>query len=218
MPTESKATVAAVRDYPSLDELMRHEQRHRDWDISFIERGTWLVVVAPHAKTIEPFTELIAKEVAGEDHSLFVFEGLRRKTETRSWLHVSSESFAHPDLERLQGSCKVTLSIHGAANNNDIPERVTHMGGKNHILRDSIWDSLNAHGFSVVLGSGRLAGLSDKNFVNRTEHQGVQLELSRGERESLADNPVRLQRYVDAVRWAVNRYDVSTYRESAEGQ
>ncbi|MBX3150295.1 poly-gamma-glutamate hydrolase family protein [Candidatus Obscuribacterales bacterium] len=212
MPTESQATAATVRDYQSLDELMRHEERHRDWDLSFVERGTWLVVVAPHAKTIEPFTELIAAKVARDDYSLFVFEGLRRNTETKNWLHVSSESFVHPDLERLQANSGVTLSVHGAANNNDFPERVTHIGGKNDILRDLIWDSLSAHGFSVRLGSGRLAGMSDKNFVNKTANKGVQLEVSRGERESLADNPVRLHRYVDGVRWAINRYNLSLYR------
>jgi phage replication-related protein YjqB (UPF0714/DUF867 family) len=212
MPTEPQAALAIGTDYSSLDELMRNEIRHRDWDFSFVEKHTPILVVAPHGKTIEPFTELIAREIAGDDHSLFIFEGRRRRAENKKWLHVSSENFTHPDLERLQEQSRVTLSVHGAANKDNLPERVTQTGGKNDTLRELIGDSLAGHGFEVVLGSGGLAGMSDKNFVNRTEHYGVQLEISRGERESLGDNPVRLKRYVDAVRRVMARYVVHCLR------
>ncbi|MDP3510190.1 MAG: poly-gamma-glutamate hydrolase family protein [Candidatus Melainabacteria bacterium] len=217
MPTKSQAEVPAGKDYSSLEELMRHEEQHRDWDFSFLEKDSWLLVVAPHAKTIEPFTEIIAKEIAGKDYSLFIFEGLRRKSETRKWLHISSDCFAHPDLERLQAQSTVTLSVHGAANNDNFLERVTHIGGQNDALRDLVWDGLNAHGFSVLRGIGTLAGMSDKNLVNRTKSHGVQLEVSRSEREYLGDNPVRRKRYVDAVRWAIHRYGLSKSGEGGEG-
>jgi len=191
-----------MTEYDSLDKLKENEVEDVDWRRFFQDRDSWLIVAAPHGRTIEPFTELIAKEIAGEHFSLFIFEGLRRKIPDRKWLHVRSERYNDPDLARMQKLAQVTLSIHGAENRENLPEKVTHMGGTNEELRDFVWSALDGAGFSIVLGTDHLAGRDPNNFVNRTKAGGVQLEISRAEREALADNSARRLRYVDAIREA----------------
>ncbi len=201
----------SMTDYVNLKNLKDNEVPNRDWRQYAHDRDSWLVVVAPHGGTIEPFTELIAVEIAGNDFSLFVFEGLRRKLPERKWLHVRSEEYEDSELKQLQLKSRVTLSIHGAATKQDkekwpnLPEKVTHMGGNNEDLRDLIWNSLNKNGFEAVLGEHHLAGRHKDNFVNR-HHRGVQLEISRAERDALADNPVRRNRYINAIREALLSY------------
>ncbi len=209
-----------MTDYDSMKELKENETEHVDWRQSHQDRDSWLLVVAPHGRTIEPLTELIAKEIADNQFSLFVFEGLRRKDPERKpkWLHVTSEHYEDDDLKRLQEKAKVTLAVHGAANKQEFPERVTHMGGNNDRLRDMIWNALDGNGFSVVLGTGHLAGTRDNNFVNRTPLKGVQLEISRSEREALADNPVRRSRYITAIREALLSYLTKLYAGSKPAQ
>jgi phage replication-related protein YjqB (UPF0714/DUF867 family) len=208
-----------MTEYASMKELKDNETEHVDWRQSHQERDSWLVVVAPHGRTIEPLTELIAREIASDQFSFFVFEGLRRKDPERKpkWLHVRSELYKDDDLDRLQKKSKVTLSVHGAANKEELPERVTHMGGLNEPLRDLIWNALDGSGFSVVLGTGHLAGRDPNNFVNRIT-KGVQLEVSRSERDALADNPVRRARYIAAIREALLAYQAQLYagEESAK--
>lgn len=204
-----------MTDYQSLDDLKQNESEHTDWRQSCQVRDSWLVVVAPHGKSIEPLTELIAKEVAGDAFSWFVFEGLRKKIEGRNWLHVPSERFRDPDLTKLQAKAAVTLSVHGAADRDTHPAKVTHVGGKNIELRDLVWSELEASGFEVVLGTGHLAGIHKDNFVNQTSAHGVQLEISKSERVELADNPTRRARYVTAIHSALATYREKSTQESS---
>ena len=203
-----------MTEYSSMDDLKKNELEHVDWRQSYQDRHSWLVVVAPHGRTIEPLTELIAKEIAADDFSLFLFEGLRRKDPNKKWLHVRSELYKDDDLKRLQDNAQVTLSVHGAANRQD-GEKVTHIGGNNDQLRELVWNALDGNGFSVVLGEGHLAGKDLNNFVNRTKLKGVQLEVSRAEREALADCPARRTRYIGAIHEALRCYQVALFTGKA---
>jgi len=203
-----------MTEYQSLDDLKKHESEHKDWKQSFEARDSWLVIVAPHGRTIEPITELIAKETAADLYSWFIFEGLRKKIPERKWLHVPSEHFEDPDLKKLQAKASVTLSVHGAADREAHPARVTYVGGNNTILRDLIWSELEGSGFDVVLGTGNLAGLHKDNFVNRTPGHGVQLEISKSERVQLVDNPIRRARYIESLHAALETYQKTFFQNT----
>jgi phage replication-related protein YjqB (UPF0714/DUF867 family) len=191
-----------MADYKSLSELKKSEQENVDWrQPKPLNRNSWLTVVAPHGGTIEPFTEEIARAIADTNYNLFVFEGLRRKESARPWLHVTSTTFDDKRLKQLQASSLITLSVHGATSPKPmLEEKITWLGGRNTRLRDRICNSLIRHGFAAKEGAGSSAGTAKSNFVNRTLHNGVQLEISRSEREALSDNPTRWARYIKAIR------------------
>jgi phage replication-related protein YjqB (UPF0714/DUF867 family) len=195
-----------MTEYSSLDELKANEAENVDWRKSFQQRHSWLVVVAPHGNQIEPKTEIIAAEIAGQEHSLFVFEGLRGSEPNRKSLHVRSERYIDADLQHLQNGALVTISIHGAKNREEGPSELTHIGGRNAQLGKLIWKALEGADFEVVGGIGHLAGQDPNNFVNRTAAAGVQFEISRALRQRLADEPEQLAKYTAAIRSALTEY------------
>jgi phage replication-related protein YjqB (UPF0714/DUF867 family) len=119
-------------------------------------------------------------------------------------LHVTSANFIDPDLTQLQTQAKICLSIHGASNKDGFDSQTTFIGGANQKLIELIRWRLESKGFNVFEAPHGIAGSSKANFVNKCgpnqDLPGVQLEISRGERESLADNPIRLERYAVAIR------------------
>lgn len=189
-------------DYKDMKTLQKNETQGVDWDKKFLDKGSTVLVIAPHGGTIEPHTELIAKAIAGEEFNQFTFVGLRRKND-RSWLHVTSSDYEEDDLTSLQKKSQIAISVHGAANREGYDDRVTFLGGGDKAVRDLIWARLDSYGFNAFEAPNGLDGSHKKNFVNRCgvkqDIAGVQLEISRSEREALADNPVRLQRYAKAI-------------------
>ena len=193
-----------MADYDSMLMLQSNEKQGLDWDKKALDRESSVLIVAPHGGTIEPHTELIATTIAGKEFKLFTFVGLRRKTAAGKWLHVTSTNYEERDLSTLQRKAQIALSVHGAANRDAYDERVTLIGGGNKAVRDLVWARLEYYGFNVLQAPEGLDGSHKKNLVNRNgskqDKPGVQLEISRGEREALADNPARLERYGKAVR------------------
>ncbi|MES2191290.1 MAG: poly-gamma-glutamate hydrolase family protein [Pseudomonadota bacterium] len=51
-----------------------------------------IAVVAPHGGTIEPPTSQIASDIAGQEFSCYLFEGIRKSNNYKT-LHLTSEYF-----------------------------------------------------------------------------------------------------------------------------
>src|SRR5215469_8014406 len=99
--------------YESFAQLAAGETVGRDYRIRVIERdASPVIVLAPHGGSIEVGTSELAEMVAGSDHSLFVFEGLKPYGTNRD-LHITSHRFDHPDCLALTSVHDVTLAIHG---------------------------------------------------------------------------------------------------------
>lgn len=189
-PAEQQPQRASI--YRSLADLKTAEPASA-WSQTVSERNSWLLVVAPHGGTIEKYTERFARQVAGNEHSLFIFEGKRSRGRE---LRISSHLFRDPELSKLQKVSKVTLSIHGKAD----AGMTVYLGGWNEVLREDIRDALERRKFQAQDGTGRIAGMDKNNFVNRTSDYGVQLELCRGLRERLVESPDMERDFVQAIR------------------
>lgn len=214
-----------IEEYKSLDELKENEVQGIDWDKYCRDAARPILVLAPHGGTIEPHTELIAERIAGNDFKLFVFMGLRRekKIKDRKWLHVTSsdaKNYKDDDLIRLQKGAIVAISIHGGKDRDQIgnyKKLATFMGGNNEELMELVWNNLDSYGFYCHGAPASINGKSNTNIVNQCSKGGVQLEISRSERDSLANNPVRLERYTKAIRETLLQY-IRTLEDSGKSK
>ena len=62
---------------PDFATLAAAHEQDRDYRITVQDRGTRVVILAPHGGMIEPETASIARAVAGDDLSFYLFEALR---------------------------------------------------------------------------------------------------------------------------------------------
>lgn len=165
--------------YGDFTELARHEAANTDYRVCTRYAGPTLVL-APHAGGIEPGTSELAEAIAAGDHSLYLFEGLKRAD--NGDLHITSTHFDEPEcLNALQRSDTV-LAIHGE----DSETAVVYVGGRDKAGRNRIATELRAAGFDVRdIERPNLAGESAANICNRGRSGGgVQLEIGAGLRRS----------------------------------
>lgn len=144
-------------------------------------RAACCIVAAPHGGRIEPGTSEIAKAIAGDDLSLYLFEG-RKPTGNRD-LHITSHRFDEPQGTRLFARSDLVLTIHGVAG----MQKVAYVGGRDRQTGDAILRALQRVGFRAARHTSvGLQGLHVRNICNLGRRRaGVQLELSRGLRHDL---------------------------------
>ncbi len=172
-----------------------------------------LAVIAPHAGRIEPVTGELAEAIAGDEHRKYRFDGHDRSDNGR--LHITSTRFAEDRLERVLRGAHAVVSIHGCRG---LEQTVTYLGGRNRSLGSRLQHELRAAGFDVESAHPPLAGRHPDNLTNRAEAGGVQLEISRAQRNALKrshhDGTAKTLtgcgcpycRYVGAIRSAAGGY------------
>ena len=186
--------------YESLSQLKETEDPSA-WAQCSVNRGSHITVVAPHGGTIEPLTERLAADIAGLDYNLFVFKGLRPDGDI---LHVTSHNFQDKELQQLQLNSRLTLSVHGLS----LTRHSIMVGGLNSRMAKEIISALLRHGFPAEQAGFPYAGIHPDNFVNRTPEQGVQLEISAGQRKAMLHGQEPNNQYwmfVSIVRQALGR-------------
>ena len=167
--------------YQNYAELSETEIEDTDFRISAVKReGSSTVIVAPHGGAIEPGTSEVAKQVADNDLSLFIFEGIKPKSNKR--LHITSTNFDEPRCIKLVQASDTVVAIHGEGSN----ELSVFIGGRDEELCVQLKAILERCGFSVKPhGNPDLHGVAAENICNRGRHGvGVQLELSSGLRQT----------------------------------
>lgn len=190
--------------YTSFESLKQEKEYGVDYCIHYEKRGSMFAIMAPHGGTIEPGTELIAQAIAGEEHSLYVFEGL---TEGRE-LHITSHNFDEPYALALAESVEHVVTIHGYPSHEG--EEFLLIGGKHIQLRNSVMQSFIRGGFPVIEDvksfDSRVQGVCSKNICNRgaSKDGGVQIEISFGLINSLLTNPDNKRRFAGVVRAALD--------------
>jgi phage replication-related protein YjqB (UPF0714/DUF867 family) len=165
--------------YTSFSELRQSEVYGRDYRVSLIERPrSPVLVVAPHGGTIEIGTSELAWLIAGEDHNLFVFDGLKPLGSNRD-LHITSHRFDHPECLALAARCPVTLGVHGCRGESHI-----YIGGLDTELTGLLCSRLNRAGFPASTDGHKYAGRHPENICNRgTRGRGAQLEFTKDFRD-----------------------------------
>lgn len=174
--------------YRNFAELSETEREDIDFCISTVKReGSKTVIVAPHGGAIEPGTSEVAKQVARNDLSLAIFEGIKPKGNKR--LHITSTKFDEPRCIGLVQDSDAVVAIHGEKS----PGLSVFLGGKDKALGARLKVTLERCGYAVKTHKNpSLHGLDDENICNCGRRAaGVQLELSLGLRrtffESLTD-------------------------------
>jgi phage replication-related protein YjqB (UPF0714/DUF867 family) len=167
--------------YRNFAELSKKEKEDIDFRIYTVKQeGSSTVIVAPHGGAIEPGTSEVAKEVANNDLSLAIFEGIKPKNNKR--LHITSTNFDEPRCVELVQKSNTVVAIHGEGSS----ELSVFLGGRDEKLSAKLKEALEGYGFTVKTHENSdLHGLNEVNICNRGRHGvGVQLELSSGLRQT----------------------------------
>lgn len=188
--------------YRNFAELKSQEVEGKDYQISARLRDERVLVMAPHGGKIEPTTSMIAEAIAGENYSYYSFDGL--KSEGNSVLHIESHLFDEPRALQAVKQADVVITVHGQLNHQ---EGFIMVGGLHVDLRSEIRRRLEADGFQTRTPPEGLQGIDPENICNRGRLKGgVQLEVSRKERDLLKADKERLERFAGAVRQAIQRF------------
>jgi phage replication-related protein YjqB (UPF0714/DUF867 family) len=188
--------------YRSFWELAREEVEGKDYQIKVHLRDERVLIMAPHGGRIEPTTSMIAEAIAGENYSFYSFEGL--KEEGNGILHIESHLFDEPRALEAVKKADVVVTVHGQL---DQKEQFIMVGGLNVDLRSDIRRRLEAAGFETRTPPEGLQGIDPENICNRGRLKGgVQLEVSRKERDLLRTDQERLTRFAGAIREAIQRF------------
>ncbi len=169
-----------------------------DYRIRSEDRGSSVVILAPHGGTIEPGTSEIAEAVAGTDFSFYAFEAV--KDGAHGDFHITSHRFDEPGALDLVGRASVAIAVHGRK---DDGTDTVWLGGRATVLRDAVGASLRDAGFGAEPNK-TLPGIHETNICNRTRSgTGVQLELSRSLRRRMMTEQDLLGNFCLAIRHAL---------------
>ncbi len=164
-----------AKDFRSFADLAAAYERDRDYRIVLRQHSSAAVaVVAPHGGSIEAHTSDIARDIAGQDFNLYLFEGLL-KAGNFAALHLSSALFDEPTCLSLLAHCRQVVSVHGCGHAGE----VVLLGGRDGGLREAIASRLRAEGVDCSDAPAGLDAMDPRNVCNRGRSgAGVQLELS----------------------------------------
>ncbi len=160
--------------YESFEQLAAAEIADRDYRIRTFERAdSPVLVLAPHGGGIEVGTSELAELVAGTEHSLFAFEGMKPRGANRD-LHITSHRFDHPHCVALSSTRAVVLAIHGCRGESHI-----YVGGLDERLITLLGQHLTRAGLTASVAGHPYPGRHPLNICNRSARgQGAQLEIT----------------------------------------
>jgi len=191
-----------LTSYTSFGTLADREVEGQDYRIRLDIRDPRVLIMAPHGGKIEPATTEVAEAIAGMDFSFYGFEGL--KADGNGVLHIESHLFDEPRALRAVEKADIIVTVHGQL---DRKEEFVMLGGLNEGLRSEIQLQLERAGFRTQPPTEGLMGTDPMNICNRGRlRRGVQLEISRKERDVLRTNQDRLRTFADAVRKGIRLY------------
>lgn len=160
--------------------LLRAAQREgADYRIHLRRGGSGVAVMAIHGGDIEPGTSEVAAAMAANDHSLYLFEGMRNRGNRQ--LHLASTRFDEPRGLRLARESEMVVTVHGCGEK----DALILVGGLADQLARRMGEALADAGFPVDSRDG-LKGIHPMNVCNLGKRGGgVQLELSSGLRRAM---------------------------------
>ena len=165
-----------MRDkYASFADLAAGEVAGTDYTVRVLERpAARALIVAPHGGSIEIGTSELAGLIAGNEHSLFTFDGLKQRGRNRD-LHITSHNFDHPGCLALAARHPIVLGVHGCKG--ESPQ--IYVGGLDEELRVLLAAALAGAGLPVASAGHRYPGTHPRNICNQgARGRGVQLEFT----------------------------------------
>ena len=195
--------------YDNHKQLNENETKGKDYRTHFRHGKSGIVVMAPHGGGIEPGTTELADAVAGNEHSFYSFDGLKKQG--NSDLHITSRQFDEPIGTDIAKNSQTIIAIHGCKEK----EKVVYIGGRDKSLKEKLKKALRRAGFSIK-ETPRFPGIHELNICNRSQTcKGVQLEISMGLRRIMFQDISRIKRkkttkvfdkFVTAIRNALSSF------------
>ncbi len=192
--------------YRDMRELLKSEPED-SYKIRIRETDSPVLVVAPHGGKIELYTSTIGDGIANEVFSFFDFQGQIEAGSNYEKLHVTATNYNVPALQAINKEARVTLSVHGVAND-DL--QMTFVGGRDTAGANKVIQALKEAGFDAAPPLLTASGEHRRNFVNRNASRaGIQLEITTAQRRALFNNwredePRKAyHRYVEAIQTAL---------------
>jgi phage replication-related protein YjqB (UPF0714/DUF867 family) len=147
----------------------------KDYNTTVRERPqSGVLIVAPHGGSIEIGTTELAELIAGDDYSLFAFNGLKLRGRNRD-LHITSHNFDHPECVALAARHAVVLGVHGCKGDSS----QIYVGGLDDELAALLTARLQAEGLPVAATGHKYPGRNSLNICNRgARARGAQLEFT----------------------------------------
>ncbi|MGI9245928.1 MAG: poly-gamma-glutamate hydrolase family protein [Steroidobacteraceae bacterium] len=159
--------------YLSFADLQSREHP-RHYRIEVLDRGSQVVLAAPHGGRIEPGTSEVALAIAADVWSCYRFEG--HKARMNRHLHITSTNFDEPVALSLFAQAQLVVTVHGVRD----PQPVVFLGGRHHVARTTLGAALERHDYRVAVHPN-YRGEHPRNVCNHGRAgAGVQLELSDG--------------------------------------
>jgi phage replication-related protein YjqB (UPF0714/DUF867 family) len=167
--------VGMLDKYDSFAALEAVEVAGTDYSVNVVERcESGVLVLAPHGGSIEIGTSELATLIAGEEYSLFTFDGMKQRGRNRD-LHITSHNFDHPECVALASRHSVVLGVHGCKG--ESPQ--IYLGGLDTELTSVLSTGLKRAGFPVTAEGHKYPGKNPLNICNRSARaRGAQLELT----------------------------------------
>lgn len=204
------------RPYRDFSNLVLNTEKGVDYDLTVVDRGGQVTVVAIHGGGIEPLTGELAASIAEGEHNLYVFQGLR--SQGNEALRIPPSRYDEMRLRALLQRGQAALSLEGTGKEGE----AVLLGGRNRRLRALLREALEGAGWETENLSGVVAAHDPSLFFNRPAQGGVQLALSRALRAAMIEGPLsdfaweearwneRFHTFVDAARAALERYLLET--------
>jgi phage replication-related protein YjqB (UPF0714/DUF867 family) len=196
----------------SYEQLQRKYKLGLDYDISESPARANIGVFSPHGGRIEPGVSELVRAIAGDDFSLYLFEGTLRNG--NGALHICSHLFNEPRCVAFVKRHRLVLAIHGKKGD---ASQKTYLGGRNIKAKELIGDFLRRADFEVPRTTPiGISGQDPNNICNQcSSREGVQLEITAGQRKkffrgnykTLEGRKLRkplFQEYVNALRAALH--------------
>lgn len=170
--------------FRSFSELIKDNMECIDFTINSRHTDSAIAVIAPHGGRIEPGTDNIAKAISEYEHSYYALCGIKKNANRE--LHITSTKFDEPQGLYIVQNADTVVAIHGSMDTGS----TVHLGGRHEPLKEQLYQLLTIAGFTTTLcTSPGLSGQHPRNICNLCKgEKGVQLELSRGLRESMFYN------------------------------
>jgi phage replication-related protein YjqB (UPF0714/DUF867 family) len=161
--------------YTCFADLAKQQIRGIDYKIEVHRRpASSIAVIAPHGGGIERGTSNMAREIAGKDFNLYLFEGVKLSGNYAA-LHLTSRRFDEPLCLGLIAQCAFVVAIHVCRGSS---EKVL-LGGLDYVLKAQLADSIARVGVKVETHGHRYPATDRNNICNRGRlAKGVQLEVT----------------------------------------
>ncbi len=194
-----------IDTYATFEDLAMHTVEGQDYRIVTKKTNSPFLSIAIHGGSIEPLTSEIASSIAGDEHNLYLFEGLR--TQRNEELHIGSEYFDEPRMKDMERDAEVIISIHGY---HSVGGEFVMVGGLCTELVEKIITHLQEVDIEIRQMDALLHTESSQNICNKgMSGGGVDIEISEKLRVALQEDAGLYRLFTNAIRHAIEAYHIT---------